>query len=212
MPSTKPAEQVTNYIITDSANPSSTIPESNDNDNWDTNLYCLTAYIGSWHGAKLTYDPEVDGKELARAFRNIAGVERCSVFALNLLQLVPGGHVKRFVIWTSSTKIYNKTRLYMPGGIAMPSTKPTEQVTNYIIMDSTDPSSTMPESNDNDNWDTNLYCLTAYMGSWHGAKLTYEDPSEYPHVLDIGEKEIEMGGVKFPDMDRIITYRENAEW
>jgi large subunit ribosomal protein L4e len=39
---------------------------------------------------------------LHRAFRNIAGVETCSVFALNLLQLAPGGHLGRFIIWTSS--------------------------------------------------------------------------------------------------------------
>ena len=53
-------------------------------------------------GPMVVYDPEVDGKELARAFRNIAGVETCSVFALNLLQLAPGGHLGRFIIWTSS--------------------------------------------------------------------------------------------------------------
>lgn len=53
-------------------------------------------------GPLVVYDPEVDGKELSKAFRNIAGVETCSVFALNLLQLAPGGHLGRFVIWTSS--------------------------------------------------------------------------------------------------------------
>lgn len=50
----------------------------------------------------VVYDPEIDGKELVRAFRNIAGVETCSVFALNLLQLAPGGHLGRFVIWSSA--------------------------------------------------------------------------------------------------------------
>jgi len=34
------------------------------------------------------------------AFRNIPGVELCSVERLNLLQLAPGGHLGRFVIWT----------------------------------------------------------------------------------------------------------------
>ena len=53
-------------------------------------------------GPLVVYDPEVDGKELARAFRNIAGVETSSVFSLNLLQLAPGGHLGRFIIWTSS--------------------------------------------------------------------------------------------------------------
>jgi len=36
----------------------------------------------------------------AKAFRNIPGVELASVTRLNLLQLAPGGHVGRFIIWT----------------------------------------------------------------------------------------------------------------
>jgi len=36
---------------------------------------------------------------LVQAFRNIPGVELCSVDRLNLLQLAPGGHLGRFVIW-----------------------------------------------------------------------------------------------------------------
>jgi large subunit ribosomal protein L4e len=36
------------------------------------------------------------------AFRNIPGVDVCNVHRLNLLQLAPGGHVGRFVIWTES--------------------------------------------------------------------------------------------------------------
>jgi hypothetical protein len=36
----------------------------------------------------------------ARAFRNVPGVELVSVTRLNLLQLAPGGHVGRFIIWT----------------------------------------------------------------------------------------------------------------
>lgn len=53
-------------------------------------------------GPLVIYDPEVDGKELSLAFRNISGVETSSVFALNLLQLAPGGHLGRFIIWTSA--------------------------------------------------------------------------------------------------------------
>ena len=53
-------------------------------------------------GPLVVYDPDKDGKEQARAFRNIPGVETCSVYALNLLQLAPGGHLGRFIIWTSS--------------------------------------------------------------------------------------------------------------
>jgi len=37
---------------------------------------------------------------LVKAFRNLSGVEIASVNRLNLLQLAPGGHLGRFVIWT----------------------------------------------------------------------------------------------------------------
>jgi large subunit ribosomal protein L4e len=37
-----------------------------------------------------------------RAFRNLSGVELCRVNALNLLQLAPGGHMGRLVMWTES--------------------------------------------------------------------------------------------------------------
>lgn len=37
---------------------------------------------------------------ITKAFRNIPGVELASVHRLNLLQLAPGGHLGRFVIWT----------------------------------------------------------------------------------------------------------------
>jgi large subunit ribosomal protein L4e len=65
-------------------------------------------------GPLVVYNPETDGKELVRAFRNIPGVETSSVFALNLLQLAPGGHLGRFVIWTSDAfkaldEIYGST-------------------------------------------------------------------------------------------------------
>jgi large subunit ribosomal protein L4e len=38
----------------------------------------------------------------ARAFRNIPGVDTASVDRLNLLQLAPGGHLGRFIVWTKS--------------------------------------------------------------------------------------------------------------
>ncbi|KAI9842490.1 MAG: hypothetical protein M1830_007799, partial [Pleopsidium flavum] len=65
-------------------------------------------------GPLIVYNPDEDGKELVRAFRNIPGVETSSVFALNLLQLAPGGHLGRFIVWTSSAfaaldKIYGST-------------------------------------------------------------------------------------------------------
>lgn len=52
-------------------------------------------------GPLIVYHPDTDGKELVLAFRNIPGVETSSVFALSLLQLAPGGHLGRFIIWTS---------------------------------------------------------------------------------------------------------------
>lgn len=39
---------------------------------------------------------------IGKAFRNIPGVEVTSVDRLNLLQLAPGGHLGRFIIWTQS--------------------------------------------------------------------------------------------------------------
>merc|ERR1711939_887095 len=54
-------------------------------------------------GPLVVYNPETDGKELVKAFRNIPGVDTASVFSLNLLQLAPGGHLGRFVIWTSGS-------------------------------------------------------------------------------------------------------------
>lgn len=39
---------------------------------------------------------------VVKAFRNIPGVETAPVTALNLLQLAPGGHLGRFIIWTES--------------------------------------------------------------------------------------------------------------
>jgi len=37
---------------------------------------------------------------ITRAFRNLPGVELCQVERLNLLQLAPGAHLGRFIIWT----------------------------------------------------------------------------------------------------------------
>jgi len=53
-------------------------------------------------GPLIIWNPDEDSKDIVRAFRNISGVETCSVYALNLLQLAPGGHLGRFIIWTSS--------------------------------------------------------------------------------------------------------------
>lgn len=41
-----------------------------------------------------------ENKGIVSAFRNVPGVELADVRSLNLLQLAPGGHLGRFVIWT----------------------------------------------------------------------------------------------------------------
>jgi len=51
---------------------------------------------------------------IVRAFRNLPGVEIQSVDSLNILQLAPGGHLGRFIIWTKSafsklSQIYGST-------------------------------------------------------------------------------------------------------
>lgn len=48
-------------------------------------------------GPLVVYDKD-DG--IVKAFRNLPGLELCAVDRLNLLQLAPGGHVGRFIIWT----------------------------------------------------------------------------------------------------------------
>jgi len=42
-----------------------------------------------------------EDKGITRAFRNVPGIEVVNVERLNLLQLAPGGHLGRFVIWTA---------------------------------------------------------------------------------------------------------------
>ena len=46
---------------------------------------------------------------IKKAFRNISGVEVADVTALNLLQLAPGGHLGRFVIFTDGDITYERT-------------------------------------------------------------------------------------------------------
>jgi large subunit ribosomal protein L4e len=52
---------------------------------------------------------------LVKAFRNLPGVETASVDSLSLLQLAPGGHLGRFIVWTKGAfqklnEIYGSTR------------------------------------------------------------------------------------------------------
>lgn len=48
-------------------------------------------------GPLVVYDND---EGITKAFRNLPGVELCHVERLNLLQLAPGGHVGRFIVWT----------------------------------------------------------------------------------------------------------------
>lgn len=48
-------------------------------------------------GPLVVYDKN---EGVRQAFRNLPGVDLCPVDSLNLLQLAPGGHVGRFIIWT----------------------------------------------------------------------------------------------------------------
>jgi len=51
-------------------------------------------------GPLVIYSDET--KEICKAFKNLSGLELCHVSRMNLLQLAPGGHVGRFIIWTQS--------------------------------------------------------------------------------------------------------------
>jgi len=70
---------------------------------------------------------------IVKAFRNIPGIELCHVDRLNLLQLAPGGHLGRFVIWTEGAfkkldKIYGT---YRHGSeLKVDYSLPTPQMTN----------------------------------------------------------------------------------
>lgn len=87
-------------------------------------------------GPLIVYSPDEDGKELVRAFRNIPGVESSSVYALNLLQLAPGGHLGRFIVWTSAAfaaldTIYGSTTT--PSALKKDFLLPSNLVTNADI-------------------------------------------------------------------------------
>jgi large subunit ribosomal protein L4e len=53
----------------------------------------------SRRGPLIVYNED---KGVVKAFRNVPGVELVQVSRLNILQLAPGGHLGRFVIWTKS--------------------------------------------------------------------------------------------------------------
>jgi len=63
---------------------------------------------------------------VCRAFRNLPGIDLCHVDRLNLLQLAPGGHLGRFIIWTKSAFV----RLDQIWGSI---TRPSVQKTGYTL-------------------------------------------------------------------------------
>lgn len=67
---------------------------------------------------------------VTKAFRNLPGVETCHVDRLNLLQLAPGGHVGRFIVWSKDAferldAVYGgvKALSQVKGGYTLPRNK-----------------------------------------------------------------------------------------
>jgi len=52
-------------------------------------------------GPLIVYD-ETESTSITLAVRNLGGVDTCAVTRLNLLQLAPGGHIGRFIVFTQS--------------------------------------------------------------------------------------------------------------
>lgn len=64
-------------------------------------------YLHTRRGPLIVYSNE--NVKLAKAVRNLPGVDVCNVNRLNLLQLAPGGQLGRFIIWTEGAfKALNK--------------------------------------------------------------------------------------------------------
>ncbi|KAG7881668.1 hypothetical protein KL905_000846 [Ogataea polymorpha] len=61
-----------------------------------------------------------EDKGLVKAFRNLPGVETAPVTALGLLQLAPGAHLGRFVIWTESAFAALDSVYQSKSGYALP--------------------------------------------------------------------------------------------
>eukprot|EP00179_Madagascaria_erythrocladioides_P015234 CAMPEP_0198365492 /NCGR_PEP_ID=MMETSP1450-20131203/154196_1 /TAXON_ID=753684 ORGANISM="Madagascaria erythrocladiodes, Strain CCMP3234" /NCGR_SAMPLE_ID=MMETSP1450 /ASSEMBLY_ACC=CAM_ASM_001115 /LENGTH=814 /DNA_ID=CAMNT_0044072943 /DNA_START=52 /DNA_END=2497 /DNA_ORIENTATION=+ len=70
-----------------------------------------------------------EDKGIVKAFRNIPGVELCSVDRLNLLQLAPGGHLGRLCVWTESA-VKRLDEIYSEGGAKRGYVLPRSVMTN----------------------------------------------------------------------------------
>jgi large subunit ribosomal protein L4e len=53
-------------------------------------------------GPLVVYANNETGQGIKQAFRNLPGVDLAHVDRLNLLQLAPGGHLGRFIVWTEA--------------------------------------------------------------------------------------------------------------
>lgn len=53
-------------------------------------------------GPLIIHTKDINNSKVIQSFRNIPGISLCNVHRLNLLQLAPGGHLGRFVVWTES--------------------------------------------------------------------------------------------------------------
>jgi large subunit ribosomal protein L4e len=74
-------------------------------------------------GPLVVYDQR---SEMCYAFRNLPGIELCSVNSLSLLSLAPGGHLGRFIIWTEGA--FQKLN-YVFGTL----TEASQQKRNYFL-------------------------------------------------------------------------------
>lgn len=70
---------------------------------------------------------------IVRAFKNVPGVETCPVESLNLLQLAPGGHVGRFIIWTESAMAALDSVYEKKSGFVIPQAKITSSDVTRLI-------------------------------------------------------------------------------
>ena len=70
---------------------------------------------------------------IVRAFKNVPGVETCPVESLNLLQLAPGGHVGRFIIWTESAMAALDSVYEKKSGFVLPQAKITSSDVTRLI-------------------------------------------------------------------------------
>merc|ERR1712151_1134740 len=68
---------------------------------------------------------------ITRAFRNLPGVELCHVSRLNLLQLAPGSHLGRFIVWSEGA--FNELNSIYGDGTTGSSSKSGYNLPRHIV-------------------------------------------------------------------------------